>query len=60
MSTPPSPKANQLALRDARGDLCHRGIGYDKENVRIHFYIDSPVIRRVPNRTFGGCGLAGS
>lgn len=39
-----------------RGDVCHHGMGYDKVNVRVHFFIDSPVIPRVPNRTFPGCG----
>ena len=26
-----------------RGDVCHNGLGYAVENVRIHFYIDSPA-----------------
>ena len=36
-----------------RGDVCHYGMGYDHVNFRVHFYIDSPVIPRVPNRTAG-------
>ena len=38
-----------------RGDLCHHGIGYKKLNTRLHFYIDSPLVRRIPNHVFGGC-----
>merc|ERR1711975_131993 len=32
-----------------RGDVCHHGVGYDTENVRVHIYIDSPVIPRKLN-----------
>jgi hypothetical protein len=35
-----------------RADLIHAGSDYDNENVRLHCYLDSPVIRREKNRTF--------
>jgi ectoine hydroxylase-related dioxygenase (phytanoyl-CoA dioxygenase family) len=35
-----------------RGDLVHAGSAYTKPNVRIHFYLDSPLVKRVANRTW--------
>ncbi len=35
-----------------RGDLIHAGAAYDKLNVRIHVYLDSPDVSRMPNRTW--------
>ena len=37
------------------GDLCHNGLGYPEPNIRVHAYIDSPVIKRKPNHLYGGC-----
>ena len=37
-----------------RGDLLHSGVGYDTPNIRIHAYIDSPVIKRKTNFLFSG------
>ena len=37
-----------------RGDICHYGVGYDCENSRLHFYIDS-FMGRPPNTILGGC-----
>lgn len=44
-----------MRMHIGRGDVCHHGVGYTEVNVRIHFYIDSPVIPRPPNSTFPGC-----
>jgi hypothetical protein len=35
-----------------RGDLVHAGSEYSKANVRLHIYLDSPVVPRDPNRTW--------
>jgi hypothetical protein len=35
-----------------RGDLIHAGSRYEHDNVRIHTYLDSPVVPRDPNRTW--------
>ena len=35
-----------------RADLVHAGSDYDKENIRLHVYLDSPIIDRTPNRTW--------
>lgn len=35
-----------------RGDLVHAGSKYKDENVRLHAYLDSPLIDRINNRTF--------
>jgi len=35
-----------------RADLIHGGSSYAKENIRIHAYLDSPVVERIPNRTW--------
>lgn len=35
-----------------RGDFVHAGSGYDANNYRIHYYLDSPSIPRVANRTW--------
>ena len=42
-------------MRLGRGDVCHYGVGYAKANVRVHFYIDSPIIERLRDQTFPGC-----
>ena len=35
-----------------RGDLVHAGSAYTQSNVRVHFYLDSPLVKRVANRTW--------
>lgn len=35
-----------------RADLIHAGSDYDKENIRLHVYLDSPIIDRRPNMTW--------
>jgi hypothetical protein len=35
-----------------RGDFVHAGSRYDIDNYRIHYYLDSPVVPRMPNRTW--------
>ena len=35
-----------------RGDFVHAGSGYDTDNYRIHYYLDSPLVPRVANRTW--------
>ena len=35
-----------------RADLIHAGSAYETRNRRIHFYLDSPVVQREPNRTW--------
>lgn len=34
-----------------RGDFTHAGSAYEKENIRLHCYIDNVMIPRTPNRT---------
>ena len=43
-------KKGQILIFD--GDLVHAGSAYDKENTRIHFYLDSPDVRRKKNKTY--------
>jgi len=33
-----------------RGDLIHAGSAYDEENIRIHVYLDSPIVSHMHNR----------
>lgn len=35
-----------------RADTIHAGSAYQRENVRIHVYLDSPEIQRIPNRVW--------
>ena len=35
-----------------RADMIHAGSSYEKENIRIHAYLDSPLVKRIPNRTW--------
>ena len=35
-----------------RADCVHAGSGYDEKNVRVHCFLDSPSIARVPNVTW--------
>ena len=35
-----------------RGDLVHAGSSYKDDNIRIHAYLDSPVVPRDKNTTF--------
>jgi len=52
---PIQPKTLVLDAGDAvvfRPDLVHAGAEYETENVRIHCYIDSTVVKRNPNRTW--------
>lgn len=35
-----------------RADLVHAGSAYDRRNIRLHAYLDSPAVPRVPNRTW--------
>ena len=52
---PVQRKTLQLAAGDAvvfRADLVHAGSAYDKNNIRIHAYLDHPSVKRDPNRTW--------
>ena len=45
----------RLSAGDAvlfRGDLVHAGSAYDRQNIRIHAYLDHPAVPRDPNRTW--------
>lgn len=35
-----------------RADMIHGGSSYEKENIRIHAYLDSPLVKRITNRTW--------
>lgn len=35
-----------------RADMIHGGSSYQKENTRIHAYLDSLIVKRIPNRTW--------
>jgi ectoine hydroxylase-related dioxygenase (phytanoyl-CoA dioxygenase family) len=35
-----------------RGDLVHAGSAYERQNMRIHAYLDSPAVPRDPNQTY--------
>ena len=35
-----------------RADVVHAGGDYDKQNIRLHCYLDSDSVPRTPNRTF--------
>ena len=35
-----------------RANIIHSGSSYVNENIRIHAYLDSPIIKRAPNRTW--------
>lgn len=35
-----------------RADMIHAGSSYVNENIRIHSYLDSPFVKRIPNRTW--------
>jgi ectoine hydroxylase-related dioxygenase (phytanoyl-CoA dioxygenase family) len=35
-----------------RGDFIHAGSAYSDDNYRVHYYLDSPLIPRVANRTW--------
>ncbi|MDX1900998.1 MAG: hypothetical protein SFW66_03210 [Gammaproteobacteria bacterium] len=35
-----------------RGDFVHAGSGYQADNYRIHYYLDSPKVPRTANRTW--------
>ena len=35
-----------------RGDVVHAGSAYEQLNVRVHTYIESPELKRRPNRTY--------
>lgn len=52
---PIQPKTVILSAGDAlvfRADLVHAGAEYETENIRIHCYIDSEIVKRNPNRTW--------
>ena len=34
-----------------RGDLLHAGARYERKNIRIHAYVDHPLVKRPPNET---------
>lgn len=34
------------------GDVVHAGAAYERENVRVHAYIDSNEVARLPNKTY--------
>jgi ectoine hydroxylase-related dioxygenase (phytanoyl-CoA dioxygenase family) len=49
------PKVITIDAGDAilfRPDVVHAGAEYETENVRIHCYIDSTLVKRDPNRTW--------
>lgn len=35
-----------------RGDVLHAGAAYEKENTRVHTYLDVPNVKRARNRTW--------
>jgi hypothetical protein len=35
-----------------RANIIHSGSSYVNENIRIHTYLDSPIIKRIPNRSW--------
>jgi len=35
-----------------RADTVHAGSAYQRENIRIHVYLDSPIIHRIQNRVW--------
>jgi gentisate 1,2-dioxygenase len=35
-----------------RADTVHAGSAYQQENIRIHVYLDSPMIQRIQNRVW--------
>lgn len=35
-----------------RADMIHAGSSYVNENIRIHSYLDSPLVKRITNRTW--------
>ncbi len=35
-----------------RPDLIHAGSQFEEENLRLHVYLDSPSIHRIPNKTY--------
>lgn len=35
-----------------RADVVHAGSSYINDNIRIHSYLDSPFVKRIPNRTW--------
>jgi len=35
-----------------RGDLMHAGAAYDRENTRMHLYLDVPAVKRQRNSTW--------
>jgi len=43
-------KKGQVLIFD--GDLVHAGSAYDKDNTRIHFYLDSVEVSRTRNKTY--------
>ena len=52
---PCSKRTVHLDAGDAvffRADLVHAGSEYEKANRRLHIYLDSPAVPRVPNRTW--------
>lgn len=52
---PIQPRTVTLDRGDAlvfRADLVHAGAEYETENIRIHCYIDSDLVKRNPNRTW--------
>ena len=54
---PPQMKRTVINLSQGdvlffRGDLVHAGASYDRDNMRIHAYIDPPFLERNRNETF--------
>ena len=41
-----------LVLQVWRGNVWHAGAGYSKSNTRLHFYIDSPLLKRKDNQVY--------
>ena len=52
---PISCKVEKLDVGDVfvfRGDLVHAGSSYEKDNYRLHTFLDSKEVKRQPNRTW--------
>jgi hypothetical protein len=53
--SPVAPTTIELQPGDVfvfRADMIHAGADYPEENIRIHCYLDSPHVKRNPNRTW--------
>jgi hypothetical protein len=51
-SKPTVLKYNRNDLVIFRGDLVHAGSAYEKDNIRLHVYLDSGFVPREAGKTF--------